>query len=81
MEQPERERLCRIVVGYLGGDEAEIDSRYGKVLDAFLKLRDREFLATDQLLNAIYLVAQGQVSQDDLLETLQAQLFKPLDKS
>jgi hypothetical protein len=38
-------------------------------------------VATDQLLNAIYLVARGQVSQEDVLEKLQDQLFKPLDKS
>lgn len=81
MEQPEKARLRRIVAGYLGGDAEEIESRYGKVLDAFVKCRDREFVATDQLLNAIYLVARGQVSQEDVLDKLQEQLFKPLDKS
>lgn len=81
MEQPEKARLYRIVAGYLGGDAEEIESRYGKVLDAFVKCRDREFVATDQLLNAIYLVARGQVSQEDVLDKLQEQLFKPLDKS
>jgi MoxR-like ATPase len=81
MEQPDKDRLCRIVAGYLDENEDDVESHYGKVLDAFVTLRDREFVATDQLLNAIYLVARGQVSQDDVLEKLQSQLFKPLDKS
>jgi hypothetical protein len=81
MEQPDKDRLCRIVAGYLDENEDDVELRYGKVLDMFVTLRDREFVATDQLLNAIYLVVRGQVSQEDVLEKLQDQLFKPLDKS
>jgi MoxR-like ATPase len=81
MAQPDKDRLCRIVAGYLDENEDDVELRYGKVLDMFVTLRDREFVATDQLLNAIYLVVRGQVSQEDVLEKLQDQLFKPLDKS
>jgi MoxR-like ATPase len=81
MAQPDKDRLCKIVAGYLDENEDDVELRYGKVLDMFVTLRDREFVATDQLLNAIYLVARGQVSQEDVLEKLQDQLFKPLDKS
>ena len=44
-------------------------------------LRDRGNLATDQLLNAIYLVAKGKIPQGKERESLLEQLWKPLSSS
>jgi len=81
MEEPSLDKLYQIVKGYLGGDRSEIEAKYGKILEAFVDQRKRKSLATDQLLNAVYLVSQGQIDREADLETLAEVLFQPLDES
>jgi len=81
MEEPTLDKLYRIVEGYLGGDRSELETRYGKVLEIFVEKRKRKSLATDQLLNAVYLVSRGQIDTEADLENLAEVLFQPLDES
>ena len=81
MEEPSLDKLYRIVEGYLGGDRSELETRYGKVLEIFVEERKRKSLATDQLLNAVYLVSRGQIDTEADLENLAEVLFQPLDES
>lgn len=71
MQLPDRDRLAKIVEAHLG---AEVLSVAAPLIDEFLKLREQgnKALATDQLLNAVYLVSRlgTQVSRDDLVRML-----------
>jgi len=61
LEEPDRERLERIVRAHLGtGLEAEA----AEVIDRFLTRRTAGDLATDQLLNAIFLTGAAQPTQE-----------------
>jgi len=71
IKEPDKDDLEKIVKAHLGDDvvkEAE------PLIDNFLKLRDRGELATDQLLNAIYLVTREHSPQgadrDNLINVL-----------
>ena len=81
MEEPTIDKLYDIVAGYLGGDRPELEAKYGKILEVFVDQRKRKSLATDQLLNAVYLVSKGQIDSEADLETLAEVLFQPLDES
>lgn len=71
MQLPDRDRLARIVEAHLG---PEVASAAEPLIKEFLKLREQgnTALATDQLLNAVYLVSRlgTQVSRDDLVRIL-----------
>jgi MoxR-like ATPase len=74
LKEPGREQLESIVRAHLG-EEAVASSN--DLIAAFLEKRDKEMLATDQLLNAIYLVTQVPgVAQDR--EALKENIFKAL---
>jgi len=55
IDVPQRERLAAIVAAHLGPEAAE---QSGEIIDAFISRRTAGGLATDQLLNAIYLVSK-----------------------
>lgn len=71
IEEPGKDDLIKIVNAHLGD---EVMSEAEPLIDKFLKLRDRGELATDQLLNAIYLVTREQSPQgterDGLIDIL-----------
>jgi MoxR-like ATPase len=71
MKSPDRELLVKIITAHLGPNVLEAGM---PLIEAFLDLRDQKNkeLATDQLLNAIYLVARldGQVNREQLASIL-----------
>lgn len=73
IQSPSREKLVRIVEAHLG---AEAYEQAGALVDRFLERRERYKgdLATDQLLNAIYLTTRGV----DLLNRDREKLFEAL---
>lgn len=77
MSEPNKERLKRIVAAHLGeADTEEVAQR----IKAFMAQRVEGDMATDQLLNAIYLVSQGQLSpQGTTREDLVKAILKRLD--
>jgi MoxR-like ATPase len=76
--QPDRERLRAIVAAQLG-DAACADS--ADLIDEFLARRERVQLATDQLLNAIFLLenagGEARPDRDDLVEAVLRELSGP----
>lgn len=77
MAEPKKERLRQIVAAHLG--ETNTDE-VTKRIDQFMSQRTEGDMATDQLLNAIYLVSQGQLSpQGTTREELVKALLKRLD--
>lgn len=52
MKYPDKDKLVKIVTSHLGAD---ISSYTEHLIDKFIERRDRGDLATDQLLNAVYL--------------------------
>ena len=83
LQQPSPEKLREIVEQHLGivieGQEPETDA--GKLISEFLNARDvkNQSLATDQLLNALYLLDLGHPLQDR--EDLRKALFAALSAS
>jgi MoxR-like ATPase len=75
IQEPDREDLKKIVTAHLG---ETVMSEAEPLIDKFLKLRDRGELATDQLLNAIYLVTREQSPEGSDRETLIDVLLKYL---
>jgi hypothetical protein len=77
MAEPQEPRLRRIVAAHLGDTDAE---EVTQRIKAFLAQRTEGEMATDQLLNAIYLVSQGQLSpQGTDREALVKAILKRLD--
>ncbi|WP_204140736.1 MoxR family ATPase [Halomicronema sp. CCY15110] len=77
MAEPLEPRLRRIVAAHLGEPDAD---EVTKRIKAFLAQRTEGEMATDQLLNAIYLVSQGQLSpQGTTREDLIKAILKRLD--
>ncbi|MEL7314794.1 MAG: MoxR family ATPase [Cyanobacteria bacterium J06559_3] len=80
MAEPDLDRLRQIVAGYLGED---IQKQYDIIIQEFFKQRQGNVLATDQLLNAVHLIAKGQIDTEQTLEDLKKSLlphlFEPLD--
>jgi MoxR-like ATPase len=77
IQPPDDRKLERIVVAQLG-DDALVQGR--QLVERFVESRDRGDLATDQLLNAIYLAAAGRpigASRERLVE----RLFQPLSEA
>ncbi|GAA4971220.1 AAA family ATPase [Actinoplanes utahensis] len=54
LKAPDRQKLIRIVRAHL---DAEVAAAADPLITEFLRRRDRDLLATDQLLNAVYLLA------------------------
>lgn len=78
IQEPDLERLSRIVEARLGTEMGTIGA---DLLERFLERRDQGYLATDQLLNAIYLTfhvaREGGKDRDDLAELLLQDLQPP----
>ncbi|MFM5928547.1 MAG: AAA family ATPase [Dolichospermum sp.] len=79
IQEPNKTELEQIVKAHLQLDD-ELSQTADNLIDKFLKKRDNGELATDQLLNAIYLVTRENSptdTQDDLIE----KILKYLDSS
>ncbi|NEO87046.1 MAG: MoxR family ATPase [Spirulina sp. SIO3F2] len=75
MREPSRDALSEIVKAHLGEDvlpEAE------KLINEFLERRNQGSLATDQLLNALYLIIQDRSPSEEELQRLRDRLFQSL---
>ncbi len=77
MDVPNEEKLKRIVEAHLG---AEVANNASKLIEQFISKRDSEHgdLATDQLLNAIYLATRGIDPLKPGKQELLNALLKPL---
>lgn len=78
IQPPNAEKLASIVEGHLG---AAALAESANLIDLFVEKRDHGDLATDQLLNAIYLATSGARPEATTKERLTERLFKPLDSS
>jgi len=80
MREPNPEELARIVEAHLEKAFPSVLHEADSIIKAFIRQRDTDGkeLATDQLLNAIYLLLQKDVPTDDDREKLLNQLLKPL---
>ena len=74
LKEPDREHLEAIVRAHLG---EEAVARSSDLIAAFLEKRGREMLATDQLLNAIYLTTRVPGAAQDR-EALRENILKGL---
>lgn len=79
MQEPNPQELKDIVMAHLGAETAEAAQAEGLIHEFFekRKQKDRGGLATDQLLNAVYLLVQEGVPRDALID----QLLKPLSSA
>jgi MoxR-like ATPase len=78
IQPPDTKKLAKIIAGHLGsGALAEGE----KLIERFVESRDYGDLATDQLLNAIYLVTSENRPVATTRERMVAQLFRPLDQA
>lgn len=75
MQSPSAETLADIVAGHLG-QHALAEGQ--QLIEQFLESRDYGDLATDQLLNAIYLVTSGSRPHAETRERMIANLFRPI---
>lgn len=75
IQPPSAEKLAAIVAGHLG-EEALVEGE--RLIEQFMESRDYGDLATDQLLNAIYLVTSGNRPLGATKERMVATLFRPL---
>jgi MoxR-like ATPase len=76
IQPPDAQKLATIVVGHLG--EAAL-TEGERLIEQFIESREYGDLATDQLLNAIYLVTSGARPAPEVRERMVAQLLRPLD--
>lgn len=75
MQPPSAEKLAAIVIGHLG---ETVFAASQQLIEQFLESRDYGDLATDQLLNAIYLVTSGSRPLAETRERMIANLFRPI---
>jgi hypothetical protein len=84
MPRPDKTALTAIVNQHLG-DEKNKDKAFqtqvSELIDEFLTCRDRQErnLATDQLLNAVYLLLEGRSPDEKERQVLLDRLFQSLD--
>jgi MoxR-like ATPase len=78
IKPPDRNQLVSIVAAHLGPDAVAAST---PLIEAFLDARERGDLATDQLLNAIYLATSGGLAPEVTFDHLIAMLLQPLDTS
>ena len=83
MGQPNPDELAEIVQRHLEALDPDVLSKAQPLIDAFVEKREREALATDQLLNAVYMLLQAgtpEFTEDDKLtdNDLLGRLLKPL---
>jgi MoxR-like ATPase len=79
MKEPDEQELARIVAAHLGAAQAtEAQALIDDMIKKFIEKRGGGDLATDQLLNALYLLTQDQVPTGQEKEDLEKYLFKYL---
>jgi MoxR-like ATPase len=78
IQPPDREGLVSIVTAQLGAEAAE---RSAEIIETFLLRREQGDLATDQLLNAIYLATSGSRPQGETRDRLLSRLLRTLDSA
>jgi MoxR-like ATPase len=78
IKPPDRDGLVSIVAAQLGPDAAEGNTA---LIEAFLDRRERADLATDQLLNAIYLALSGSRPQGESRDRLLDRVLRTLDSA
>jgi MoxR-like ATPase len=81
MKERTKDELTEIVEAHLGEVSKDAKSMIDDFYDRRDDMRDRGNLATDQLLNAIYLVTRGKIPEGKEREALLEQLLKPLSSS
>lgn len=69
MKPPNEEELKRIITAHLD-EEITLREDVIKLIKSFIQKRDTETLATDQLLNALFLIKEGRIPTDDELISL-----------
>ncbi len=78
MKEPDKEHLIKIIAAHLGkemedpSDPKKLnDQKLDAIVEDFMKRRDEKTLATDQLLNALFMVTKGRISDDkELIDLL-----------
>jgi MoxR-like ATPase len=75
LKLPTRERLAAIAAAHLGPDALD---RSAPLVEEFFKLADRGNVATDQFLNALFLVTVGEQAPDEIRKKLPDALLRPL---
>ncbi|MGD1700795.1 AAA family ATPase [Dapis sp. BLCC M229] len=78
LKEPNKDELTEIVIAHLGEDIVE-KAKY--IIDKFIKLRDKGQLATDQLLNAIYLLTRQKSTATSEQEKLTEKILQYLSDS
>ena len=78
IQPPDAEKLAAIIEGHLGPGVLD-GTRH--LVEQFVEKRDLGDLATDQLLNAIYIATSGVRPEAATRERLTERLFRPLDSS
>lgn len=81
IREPDAKMLEAIVESHLGELSDDIRQLVQDFYELRGEVRDRGQLATDQLLNAVYLVTRGEIPQGEQREALLKQLLKPLSSS
>ena len=76
IQPPEKDALVSIVTAQLG---AEAAAQSSQLIEEFLRRRGKHSIATDQLLNAIYLATSGSRLQGESREKLTDKLLRSLD--
>jgi MoxR-like ATPase len=66
MELPNKKDLVKIIAAHLGEETAK-KSEIDELIRHFIDKRDEVTLATDQLLNAIFMVTNGRISNKNAL--------------
>ena len=75
LQPPTAEKLARIVAVQLGADAA---ASGGPIIEEFARRRDTVDLATDQLLNALYLATSGHQPAKEVVDRVRQHLLQPL---
>ena len=78
MEEPSPKELAEIVKRHLAVLDEDVLVKAKPIIDAFVEKRSREALATDQLLNAIYLLLQEGIPSDEPDNDLLEKILRPL---
>jgi MoxR-like ATPase len=78
IRQPERDALVSIVTAQLGAEAAE---RCNQLIEDFLRRREKGDIATDQLLNAIYLAMSGSRPSPETRDRLTEKLLRTLESA
>lgn len=76
IEPPTPDQLAEIVDAHLGTEAREASE---DIIRRFLERRERGDLATDQLLNAVYLCTSGSRPPEETLRELIGAILRPLD--